>query len=125
MRSGMSSGGVNLANFYREGKQGLISPQPEKAIEVYRYGAEKGYPSYFFYYANELYDQGKKEDAFDLYRRAAELESPGPSSGRATPTSWRGGVQGLRPGRTILPAGTLGSHRGKSEPRQPAGDVLL
>ena len=76
MRSGMSSGGVNLANFYREGKQGLISPQPEKAIEVYRYGAEKGYPSYFFYYANELYDQGKKEDAFDLYRRAAELGEP-------------------------------------------------
>ncbi|HIT80042.1 MAG TPA: sel1 repeat family protein, partial [Candidatus Faecivivens stercorigallinarum] len=64
------------ANFYREGKQGLISPQPEKAIEVYRYGAEKGYPSYFFYYANELYDQGKKEDAFDLYRRAAELGEP-------------------------------------------------
>ncbi len=54
LRSGISTGGVNLANFYREGKAGLISPRPEKAIEVYRYGAERGYPSYFFYYANEL-----------------------------------------------------------------------
>lgn len=73
LRSGLSSGGVNLANFYRNGKTGLISPQPEKAVEVYHYGAEKGYPNYLFYYANELYDQGKKEEAFDLYRQAAEL----------------------------------------------------
>lgn len=76
LRSGISTGGVNLANFYREGKAGLISPRPEKAIEVYRYGAEKGYPSYFFYYANELYDQGKKGEAFEFYRRAAETGEP-------------------------------------------------
>ena len=43
---------------------------------MYRYGAEKGYPDYLFYYANELYGQGKKEEAFDLYRRAAELGEP-------------------------------------------------
>ena len=76
LRSGLASGGVNLANFYREGKEGLISPRPEKAIEVYRYGAEKGYPSYLFYYANELYDQENKGEAFDLYRRAAEAGEP-------------------------------------------------
>lgn len=76
LRSGISTGGVNLANFYREGKAGLISPRPEKAIEVYRYGAEKGYPSYFFYYANELYDQGEKGEAFEFYRRAAETGEP-------------------------------------------------
>lgn len=67
---------LHLANFYREGKAGLISPRPEKAIEVYRYGAEKGYPSYFFYYANELYDQGEKGEAFEFYRRAAETGEP-------------------------------------------------
>ncbi len=58
------------------GNTGLISPRPEKAIEVYRYGAEKGYPSYLFYYANELYDQGDKEDAFEFYRRAAGAGEP-------------------------------------------------
>ena len=43
---------------------------------MYRYGAEKGYPSYFFYYANELYDQGEKGEAFEFYRRAAETGEP-------------------------------------------------
>ena len=76
LRSGISTGGVNLANFYREGKPGLISPRPEQAIEVYRYGAEQGYPDYLFYYANELYNQGKKGEAFDLYRSSAELGEP-------------------------------------------------
>ena len=71
LRSGISTGGVNLANFYREGKTGLISPRPEKAIEVYRYGAEKGYPSYLFYYANELYDQ----DIQKLCRLTSESEA--------------------------------------------------
>ena len=76
MRSGNSGGGVNLANFYREGKPGLIPPRPERAIEVYRCGAEQGDPAYLFYYANELYDQGKKGEAFALYRNAAELGEP-------------------------------------------------
>ena len=76
LRNGITTGGVNLANFYREGEKGLISPRPEKEIEVYRYGAEKGYPDYLFYYANELYNQGKKEEAFALYRRSAELGEP-------------------------------------------------
>lgn len=76
LRSGIPTGGVNLANFYREGEKGLISPRPERAIEVYRYGAEQGYPDYLFYYANELYDQGKKGEAFEYYRNAAELGEP-------------------------------------------------
>ena len=77
--------------FLSGGESGLISPRPEKAIEVYRYGAEKGYPSYFFYYANELYDQGEKGEAFEFYRRAAETGEPRASSGRATPMSWEMG----------------------------------
>ena len=35
-----------------------------------------GDPAYLFYYANELYDQGKKGEAFDLYRNAAEAGEP-------------------------------------------------
>ena len=76
LRNGISTGGGNLASFYREGEKGLISPRPEKEGEVYRYGAEKGYPDYLFYYANELYNQGEKEEAFAYYRRAAELGEP-------------------------------------------------
>lgn len=76
LRGGIATGGGNLAHFYRDGEKGLISPRPEKEIEVYRYGAEKGYPDYLFYYANELYDQGKKTEAFDLYRQSAELGEP-------------------------------------------------
>lgn len=75
-RNGITTGGGNLASFYREGKRGILSPRPEKEEEVYRYGAEKGYPDYQFYYANELYQQGKKEEAFDLYRKAAQGGEP-------------------------------------------------
>ena len=76
LQNGITTGGINLANFYREGEKGILPPQPEREIEVYRYGAEKGYPDYLFYYANELYGQGKKEEAFELYRRAADLGEP-------------------------------------------------
>ena len=43
-RNGVSLACLNLSNFYRNGKQGLISPRPEQEREVDRYGAEKGYP---------------------------------------------------------------------------------
>lgn len=81
-------GGVNLANFYREGEKGIISPRPEQEIEVYRYGAEKGYPDYLFYYANELYGQGKRKRLSSSTAGQRTWESPGPSSGQGTPMSW-------------------------------------
>ena len=76
IRSGISAGGLNLAWFYWEGEKGLISPRPEKEAEVYRYGAEKGYPDSQFYYANDLYGKGEKAEAFSYYRSAAEGGEP-------------------------------------------------
>ena len=76
LRSGISGGGVNLANYYRNGKAGLIPPRPERVMEVYRYGAEKGYPDLLFHYAVEIDRQGKRKEAFGFFRRAAELGEP-------------------------------------------------
>lgn len=75
-RNGISSAVLNLACFYREGEKGLISPRPEKEKEVDRYGAEKGYPDCQFYYANDLYGEGEKTEAFQFYRKAAEAGEP-------------------------------------------------
>lgn len=76
LRNGVTTGGVNLANFYRDGEKGLIAPRPEMEGEVYRYGADRGYPDYLFYYANDLYNAGKKTEAFDFYRKAAQAGEP-------------------------------------------------
>lgn len=75
-RNGLSMANLNLSSFYREGKSGLISPQPEKEEEVDRYGVDKGYPDCMFYYARSLYDAGKTSEAYELYRKAADWGEP-------------------------------------------------
>lgn len=75
-RNGVSLAGLNLGNFYRNGKQGLISPQPEQEREVERYGAEKGYPDAMYFYAYALINEKKDDEGLPLYRRSAELGEP-------------------------------------------------
>ncbi len=75
-RNGVSLSNLNLSNFYHNGKQGLISPRPEKEPEVDRYGAEKGYPDCMCFYATTLFNNGNKDEAYDLYRRSAERGEP-------------------------------------------------
>ena len=75
-RTGVAEGAVNLGNFYRNGKQGLISPRPEQEREVERYGAEKGYPDAMYFYAYTLIDEKKDDEGLPLYRRSAELGEP-------------------------------------------------
>lgn len=75
-RNGVSLANLNLSNFYQNGKPGLISPRPEKEPEVDRYGAEKGYPDCMCFYATTLFNDGNKEEAYDLYRRSAERGEP-------------------------------------------------
>lgn len=75
-RGGISTGGGNLAAFYRDGKQGLLLPRPEMEREVDRYGAEKGYPDFLCYYADDLYMEGQKAEAFELYRKSAQMGEP-------------------------------------------------
>lgn len=75
-QNGVSLANLNLCNFYRNGKPGLISPRPEKEAEVDRYGAEKGYPECMYFHAIALLNSGNKAEAYDLYRRAAERGEP-------------------------------------------------
>ena len=75
-RNGVSLANLNLSNFYQNGKPGLISPRPEKEPEVDRYGAEKGYPDCMCFYTTTLFNNGNKEEAYDLYRRSAERGEP-------------------------------------------------
>ena len=75
-RNGVSLAGLNLGHFYRNGKQGLISPRPEQAREAERYGAEKGYPDAMYFYAYTLVDEKKEDEGLEFYRRAAELGEP-------------------------------------------------
>ena len=75
-RNGVSLASLNLGNFYRSGKQGLISPRPEQEREVERYGAEKGYPDAMYFYAYTLINEKKDDEGLPLYRRSAELGEP-------------------------------------------------
>mgnify|MGYP000529705275 CR=1 FL=1 len=99
LRSGISTGGVNLANFYREGKAELISPRPEKAIEVYRYGAEKGIPVTSSTMLMNFMTRGKRERPLSSTAVQRRRGNPGPSSGRATPMSWEMGFLRMPPGQ--------------------------
>ena len=74
-RNGVSLACLNLSNFYRNGKPGLISPRPEREREVDRHGAEKGYPDVMCFYADDIYGDNRAE-AFEFYRRSAKLGEP-------------------------------------------------
>ena len=75
-RGGLAALSGNLSHFYREGVRGPIPPRPEKEIEVNQYGARQGYPNYQCFYADDLYGQGKRAEAFELYRQSAQAGEP-------------------------------------------------
>lgn len=69
---GLYHAGNNLRNFYLKGEEGLVPARPELAKEVFRIGAEKGYPIHQLLWAEELEKQDKKEEALQLYKLAAD-----------------------------------------------------
>ena len=71
LRGGMHHAANNLFNLYKKGEEGIIDPRPELAKDLYKIGAETGHPYMQWSYANELYDAGKKKEAFELYQQAA------------------------------------------------------
>lgn len=71
-RGGVYWGGINLKNYYQNGAEDLIRPQPAKAVDIDRIGAEYGYPYYQYFYALGLKRAGKKEEAYALFRKAAD-----------------------------------------------------
>lgn len=77
-RGGMYSAGNNLYQYYLKGDEDIIPPQPEKAEDIWRMGAELGYPNHQYIYAGDLEKAGKKAEALEWYKQSAaggELDS--------------------------------------------------
>lgn len=60
-RGGMGFAGRNLYNLYESGEKDLVDPQPEKAAEVAKLGAELGYPDWMETYGTTLLKQPGRE----------------------------------------------------------------
>lgn len=76
-RGGMYFAANNLNRYYTKGDEDIILPRPEKARDLWRIGAEAGHPIHQAIYAEELEEAGRKEEAFQWYRKAAEGGNPG------------------------------------------------
>lgn len=77
LRGGMYFAANNLNKYYKEGDEDIIAPQPEKARDLYKIGAELGHPIMQAIYADNLTTEGRKEEAYRWYREAAEGGHPG------------------------------------------------
>lgn len=69
---GVFFAGNNLNRFYQDGDEDLIPPQPEKAKDIARIGAEYGYPIWQYSYAWDLWHNEEYSEAVTWYQRAAE-----------------------------------------------------
>ena len=77
LRGGVHLAANNLNQYYRKGDEDIIAPQPEKAKDLYKIGAEIGYPILQAIYADDLVKEGRKEEALRWYKKAAEGGHPG------------------------------------------------
>lgn len=75
-RSGMYLAGNNLYNYYLNGDEDIVPPQPDKAAGIYKLGAEIGYPLHQYFYAKDLEEAGHLEEARKWYRKSAENGEP-------------------------------------------------
>ena len=71
-RGGMYLAGNNLMHLYENGDEDPIPPQPERAKDINRLGAEYGYPLRQYVYATELEKEERKEEAFHWFDLAAQ-----------------------------------------------------
>lgn len=71
-RGGMYLAANNLNKYYTEGDEDIIAPQPEKAKDLFKIGAELGYPLHQFFYAQELQKQERYPEALHWFKEAAE-----------------------------------------------------
>ena len=76
-KGGIYFAGNNLEHYYRNGDEGYVAPQPEKAAQIFPMGAEMGYPPHQIFYANDLEKAGEKEKAHYWRLQAAEGGQPG------------------------------------------------
>ncbi len=59
---GLSLAGRNLRDYYKQGRGNLIPPQPPKALEVIRRGAQLGYPDWMYHFGYFLFYKEKKKE---------------------------------------------------------------
>ncbi len=72
-RRGMGFAGKNLYNLYSSGEEGLVAPQPEKAAQVAKLGADLGYPEWMETYGASLLKQpGREMDGLNYCENAAK-----------------------------------------------------
>lgn len=76
LRGGMYFAANNLNQYYTKGDEDIILPQPEKAKDLWKIGAEYGHPLHQSIYAEELEESGRKEEALHWYKLAAEGGQP-------------------------------------------------
>ncbi len=71
-RGGVHFAANNLNRYYTQGDEDIIAPQPEKAKDLWKTGAELGYPTHQFAYAEELRNQERYQEALHWYEKSAE-----------------------------------------------------
>lgn len=76
-RGGVHYAGNNLDHFYTKGNEDIIAPQPEKAKDLNRIGAELGYPTYQYAYARDLKEAEQYQEAFHWFHEAAVIGTSG------------------------------------------------
>lgn len=74
-RGGVYFAANNLNRYYTKGDEDIIAPQPEKARDLWKIGAELGYPTHQFIYAGELQKAEKFEEALHWYKESAEANN--------------------------------------------------
>lgn len=74
-RGGIYLAANNLNKYYTEGDEDIIAPQPEKARDLWKIGAELGYPTHQYIYAEELEKAGHYEEALHWYKESAEANN--------------------------------------------------
>lgn len=77
LRGGMYFAANNLNHYYTKGDEDIIAPQPEKAKDLFKIGAEYGHPIHQAIYADDLKKEGRNEEALIWYKKAAEGGHPG------------------------------------------------
>ena len=70
-RGGVYFAANNLNRYYTQGDEDIIAPQPEKAKDLYKIGAELGYPTCQFIYAEDLRKAERFEEALHWYKESA------------------------------------------------------
>ena len=72
LRGGMYLAANNLNRYYREGDEDIIAPRQELAENLFKTGAEMGYPIHQWIYGDDLAEVKKYEEALHWYKMAAE-----------------------------------------------------